>query len=302
MVSKYLDQIFDIADISQNFILINCTLGYNGDVNILCADGTYGEFNTRYQFPFKVALSNQQNYRIIILGKNFKIVELNREKVNYQHGFQVDIDKYCYICRKINGRFKNNLIITDGFGKKINKISIGNMVNDVQTNSNQELWVSYLEEGVYFASFDSIEKNGLNCFDLFGNISYTYEFKPKIAVYYSFNVISENEILINTYSYVGERLALGKIFDKRVDKVIEWKHYTDFLAYYNNMILVENKSIGEKNQKFALLDINNNLKIIKTFEFFGKKKERLNCICGQGDKLLFFGKSKIYSISIKELL
>jgi hypothetical protein len=323
MVDKYLEPVFNSLEISNGLILVNCSLGYNGSINLLFADKKYDcfnikrvknidplgkrEFGYRTVKNFKIRPSLPQNYRLIILGKNHKVVEFNNEKINYTHGMQIDIDTYCFICHTIDEKFRNNVKLTDCKGKMINEFSIGTGVNDIQTNSKRELWVSYSDVGIYSGIFEfekSIEKSGLNCFDIFGNIIYAYSNRPRIDECNSLNVMSENEILINIYSGSLESwYAFGKIIDKTVSKIIEWREFTRFLACSGNKILVEEKLQAEDiKSKFTLLDIGEKAAEIEVFEFFNTKNEKLNCIHAQGDKLYFWRESELYKISIEELL
>jgi hypothetical protein len=219
---------------------------------------------------------------------------------------QIDIDTYCFICHTIDEKFRNNVKLTDCKGKMINEFSIGTGVNDVQTNSKRELWVSYSDVGIYSNLFEeSIEESGLNCFDIFGNIIYAYSNRPRIDECNSLNVISENEIIINIYSGSLESwYAFGKIIDKTVSKIIEWRRSTRFLACSGNKILVEERHQYEEiKSKFALLNIGETItEEIDQFEFFNKKNEKLNYIHAQGDKLYFWRENELYKISIEELL
>ena len=65
--------------------------------------------------------------------------------------------------------------------------------------------------------------------------------------------------------------------------------------------MVERNQSTEVKSKFALLDIEKGTDI-EVFEFFNEEGEKLNCINGQGDKLYFWEKNCLYTISIKELM
>jgi hypothetical protein len=320
MIKKYLEPVFNSLEISNKLILINCSLGYNGSINLLFADNQYDSFNVkqikvadplgkrdlgyRYRKKFKIRPSTPQNYRLIILGENHKVIEFNNEKINYTHGMQIDSDTYCFICHTADEKFRNNVKLTDCRGKTINGFTIGTGVNGVQTNSKHELWVSYSDIGIYSNVLEeSIDQSGLNCFDVFGNIIYAYSSSPRMDECNSLNVISENEITINIYSGSLESwYAFVEIIDKTVSKIIEWKESTRFLARSGNKILTERDQTGEIKSKFALLNIDEKAAEIDQFEFFNKENERLNCIYAQGDTLYFWEENKLYKISIEELL
>jgi hypothetical protein len=320
MVNKYLEPVFNSLEISNELIFINCSLGYNGSINLLFADKQYDIFNVKQRKitdplgkrdfgyrtvkEFKIQPSLPQNYRLTILGENYKVIEFNNEKINYTHGMQIDSDTYCFICHTTDKKFKNNVKLTDCKGKTINEFTIGTGVNGVQTNSKHELWVSYSDFGIYSNIFEkSVEESGLNCFDVFGELIYAYSNRIIIDECNSLNILSENEIIINIYSgSLKSWYAFGKIIDKAVSKIIEWNEYTRFLACSGNKILVERNQTGEIKSKFALLDIGERVTEIEQFEFFNKKNKKLNCIYAQGDKLYFWGENELYKISIEDCI
>jgi hypothetical protein len=321
MINKYLKPIFNSVDFSQELIMVSCSLGYDGNVNLLFADKVYDNLRIRrvknidplgkrdwgYRTVknFKIVPSHPQNYKLFILGNDNKIVELNNKKINYTHGLQIDNDKYCFICRTINTRYRNNVTITNTAGKIMHKFTIGMEVIDVQTNRNHELWVTYSDVGIFGGFFEdtpNIEASGLNCFDLFGNIVYKYKNELFIAEGRSLNVISENETMINIYaSTIKSCNALGIITNKKVSKIIEWGEFTRYFAYWDNKALVERNRSTEAKSKFALLDIEKGTDM-EIFEFCNEEGEKLNCINGQGDKLYFWEKNYLYSVSVKDLM
>lgn len=185
----YLKPIFSSNDIKKDLIFVNCTLGFNGNINLLFANGKYDYLKSRKiknVYPkgkrpewadyrtvknFKIFPETPQNYILFVLEEN-KTLELNNKNINYTNGLQIDSEKYCLAyhskCDAFRNSIEKNCEIFDFNGKLLNEFNIGTGINDIQTNSKKELWVSYGDVGVFQG--DDIEKKGLNCFDVNGNI------------------------------------------------------------------------------------------------------------------------------------
>jgi len=321
IMTRVLEPVYDFSDLYPNFVFVNCSLGYDGNVNILFADGKYDYLKARkvknidpvggkdwgYRIVknYRIYPPNPQDYKLLILDKNNHIIEFRNKNINYTHGLQVDTDKFCFICHTLDGRFRNNAKLTNGNGKILKEFTIGTGVKDVQTNKNHELWVSYTDYGINTNYFKiSHEYSGINCFDTSGNIIYTYNCEPFIDECNSLNVISENEVIISIYTgSLKSCQALGKIRNKSSVDIIEWHEYTYYLAYSNNKILVERNYYSGKNRTiFILLDIKKRFTEIGAYEFVNKKRKILNCIHGENDTLYFWEENALYKVSISELI
>ena len=194
MENVYLKPIFSSGDIKNDLIFINCTLGFNGNINLLFAYKKYDYLKSRKvrnvypkgkkpEWPdyrtvtnFRIVPETLQNYILFILEEN-KTLNLDNKNINYTNGLQIDSDKYCLACHSKTDAFgssiKKNCEIFDFNGKLLNVLDIGTGINDIQTNGKQELWVSYSDIGIFGADYGDnthIEKSGLNCFDINDNI------------------------------------------------------------------------------------------------------------------------------------
>jgi hypothetical protein len=327
MENLYLKPIFSSNDIKEELIFVNCTLGFNGNINLLFADKKYDYLKSRQvrndypkgkkpEWPeyrtvtnFRIFPETLQNYKLFILEEN-KTLDFDNKNMNYTSGLQIDSDKYCLACHSKTDAFRNsiekNCEIYDSNGKLLNVLDIGTGINDIQTNGRQELWVSYSDNGIYGANNgdnDHIERNGLNCFDINGNILYMYDSRPYIDSCDSLNVCSDNEILINIYcGSVETWFALSKIGNKKAEKVLEWRNSTKFIATSGNMVFVENND-GKDNikSKFSLINIENYNGEGIDYEFFNENNERLHCVHAQKDNLYFWKDNNLYKYSIKQI-
>jgi hypothetical protein len=314
-----LSPVFFANEVSEKIIFINCSVGYDRNINLLFADSIYDHLTIkrvkcsdplgknrfsgyRTVKNFKIHPSNLQNYRLVVLGHEINIIELYEENINYTHGIQIDHEKYCFICHIINGEYKNNTKMVNGSAQAVIEFSIGTGVIDIQTNKLHELWVSYNDEAVY--DKQDIGIRGLNCFDVSGKIVYTYEPGPYICDRNALNVLSEEEIVFNAYAPTRTTwYAFIKIKNLEKEIIHEWNNSSHILAYSNNKILVEEKDNSfDINYKFSLLDIDQNYKEIEEFEFYNEQNEKLNCIKCQNNQLLFWQDSKLYKIDMETIV
>jgi hypothetical protein len=323
MENVYLKPIFSSNDIKENLIFINCTLGFNGNINLLFADKKYDYLKSRKvrndypkgmkkpEWPdyrtvtnFRIFPETLQNYKLFILEEN-KTLDLDNKNINYTNGLQIDSDKYCLACHSKTDAFGNSIVknceIYDFNGKLLNVLDIGTGINDIQTNAKQELWVSYSDNGIFQG--DGLEESGLNCFDINGNILYSYD-DPSLSMAScdSLNVYSDSEILLNIYGFVETWFALSKISNKKAEKVLEWRNSTKFIAAFGNMVFIENND-GKDNikSKFSLKNVENYNSEGINYEFFNENNERLHCVHAQKDNLYFRKDNNLYRFSIKQI-
>ncbi len=105
--------------------------------------------------------------------------------------------KESYLC--VAGRCdkeEDNAHVFNNNGKLLYSWHVGDGVEDVQTTTNQEVWVSYFDEGVF--SGMQLSGQGLNCFDaqgqvIFGFLTDTVGKAGFICDCYALNVASNND-------------------------------------------------------------------------------------------------------------
>jgi hypothetical protein len=291
MESVYLKPFFSSNDIGKDLIFINCTLGYNGNINLLFADKIYnylepmtvkhympgsGETVIRTLIKFRIFPEAPQNYRLFVLEEN-RILELSNKNINYTHALQIDDDKYCFICHSKKDSFrkfiKKNCEIYNFHGKYIRKFDMGHGIIDIQTNSNKELWVSYSDSGIY-NSDNNVGRAGLNCYDINGKYIYKYDDKSlSIDSCDSLNVYSDTELLVNIYcGNVESWFALSKITNRKPEKLFEWRYGTKYIAILDNKFLFQYCS-SEDDENFTLVNnINEFYNKVILYEFLTRTK------------------------------
>jgi hypothetical protein len=328
MENIFLKPIFFANDLKEDLIFINCTLGFNGNINLLFAEKRYDYLISRQienvypkgkkpEWPtyrtvknFTIFPKTHQDYILYILEEN-KAIELKNKNINYTNALQIDTDKYCFICHSKNDAFRNsikkNCEIYDLKEKLLNKLDIGTGINDVQTNGKKELWVSYSDNGIYGnnpGDNTHIERRGLNCFDINGNIIYMYDSRLFMDSCDSLNVCSDEEILVNIYCGSVELWhAFAKINNKKVEKTLEWKCSTKFIATLDNKLFIEEGdwNDGIHFRHFILVNIENYNGEGIDYDFFNENNERLNCVHAQRDTLYFWTNNCLYKFSINQI-
>jgi hypothetical protein len=323
MENIILKPIFSANDIKDDLIFINCTLGFNGNINLLFAEKRYDYIISRQienVYPvgkrlekptyrtvrnFTIFPKTLQDYILYIPEEN-KVIEVKNKNINYTHGLQIDTDKFCFICHSKRDSFRNsinkNCEIYDSNGKLLNMLNIGTGINDVQTNSKKELWVSYSDIGIYQG--DNLEKKGLNCFNVNGKVLYKYDSRPFMDSCDSLNVYSDNEILVNIYAGSVELWhAFAKINNKKVEKTLEWRCGTKFIAASDNKLFIEEGdwNDGIHFRHFILVNIENYNGEGIDYDFFNENNERLHCVHAQRDTLYFWTNNCLYKFSIKQI-
>jgi len=289
-----LDPIFDRKASSKNFIFVNCSTDYKGQLNILFVEDRYDNKTDNGMF-FKIVPDKPQNYELItLINTTIKSYYLKSQSINYTSAFQINGNSFLFACGRSHYKNKNdydkNCKIFDQNGKKIREFCIGDGIQEIQTNKNSEIWVSYFPIG----------KSGLICFDINGNIC--YEYKPMndnlfISDCYALNVFSENEV----YIYFYTEFFLLKILNKQIDRY--WKFPiigSDTIVISGNKVLSDGGY--DKRQDFILFEVNKKIKKLKKYRFITEKGELLSSVChSQKDKLFFWNDNKLYSVCITDL-
>ena len=294
MKKVILNPVFLSDDFGKDLIFIKCTLGYDGEINMLFVDKKYERFKIKPETP--------QNYRLILPEKN-KVISFDNQNINYTHGLQIDENKYCLACYTRRDSFKNrlnnNCKIFDESGVIINEFPIGSGVEDIQTSNRNEIWISFSDIG-YFQNGGKFRACALICLDEKGEVVHKYKDSPEMCECAGLNVCSDKDILILAYS---GNYAYIVIQNNKLDKKIcNYKYISYSFAFLNNKFLIENRSYSSDNKsKYSLFDISNFEEEIESYDFYNEKNENLSCVHAQKDTLFFWNSKKLYKVSIKEL-
>ena len=290
-----LKPVFSSKDFGDDLIFINCTLGYDGHINLLFADKEY-DCQEVPRFP--------QNYRMIIPEKN-KVIELNNKKIYYTMGLQFDENKYCLICAATSNNAKDHLDkkchIFNFSGKKINEFYIGIGAKSIQTASKNKIFISYDDDG-FLKNENDFSGSALVCINDDGEVIRRYSGLGMIECE-SFNVVSDTNLIINTYP--AERpysYAFAQITRDAMEKYIGCRSSVEYFAVLDNIMLTADPDFFNIVPKYSLIKIDNPDQILDSFEFFCANGERLNCVHAQKDTMYIWKNHMLYKVSIDELL
>lgn len=102
-------------------------------------------------------------------------------------------------------RTVTNADVFDRQGAKQAALKLGDGIADIQTTSDERIWISYFDEGVYGGG--ETEHSGLACLDSGGVVKFRYwedaaepHRLPPIDDCYALNVVSEREVWTTYYS------------------------------------------------------------------------------------------------------
>jgi hypothetical protein len=117
--------------------------------------------------------------------------------------------------------------ILDAQAEQVGVLNLGDAIEDLQTTSDNRIWVSYFDEGVFGGGIGS---NGLVCFDAAGDVKCEFAKLAEISALphvddcYALNVCNEHVWL----SYYSD-FPLIRLKDFHLDKV--WKSFGPIKAF-----------------------------------------------------------------------
>ena len=310
-----LKPIFTSEDFGKDLIFINCTLGYDGNVNLLFADKKYDyqkkgkrEWTLVRSFSqdvkyFQIIPETPQNYRLII-PETKKVIELNNRSINYTHGIQIDKNTFCFACKSTSDFIKNkldkNCHIFDDKGSMLNEFYIGKGVKRIQTAGKNRMWVSYDDVGST-SNKNDFGASALVCIDDSGEVFHRYGLG--MVECECFNAVSEHDLVVNTYPAESPYwYAYAKITSGVLEKKVPCNQSARFIASWNNLIVSVHSAYNSPDQDFSLVDIDKPDEKMAAFEFFSINGEKLTCVHAQKDTIFFWKNKMLYKVSIDELL
>jgi hypothetical protein len=140
-----------------------------------------------------------------------------------------------------------NGYLFDKRGQLVGRILLGDGIEDLQTTTSNEIWVSYSDEGIYgnLGWRKPIGKAGLLRFDMQGKICFQFKGAAGLGPIddcYSLNVVSEREALCRYYS----QFSIVKIYDDQIAH--HWASPakgSSGLAVWGNYLAMQNAYEGD---------------------------------------------------------
>ncbi|PGS49093.1 hypothetical protein [Bacillus sp. AFS041924] len=229
------------------------------------------------------------------LDGEIKKVYLPKVKNSYTYAQPMD-DNWLLVSSRTDYEDELNATIYDIYGNFLEKFSLDDAIEDVQTTKNSNIWVSY---------FDENTNSGLSCFNNKGQLSFefseyvrqTNNQLPYIEDCYALNVISEETIYIYYYSDFPLVKLTKNSFE--IIKNIPIKGSSAF-AIHKDYALFDN-GYNQKG-KMHLFSMTN--KTLISFYLLDKNGKVLNYnyAVGRGSKLYFKKDKDVYLLNLEDFL
>jgi hypothetical protein len=161
--------------------------------------------------------ANKPNHFSIhyLVGDDWQRTNLEETNENFCTIQPLGRDHWLLVRGRAESEKDQNATVFDMDGRPQWSFHAGDGIEDVQTSENEEIWISYFDEGVF--GDVSLGKAGLVCLDSHGKILYQYN-DPTIADCYALNVCSARE----TWLYYYTDFPLVRLMDRRPDGI--WRN------------------------------------------------------------------------------
>ncbi|WP_142346585.1 hypothetical protein [Bacillus cereus] len=221
-----------------------------------------------YQFK-KMSLDYKQNVILLVKDNQNRpfIIDLDKNNVNINiFNLNVDIDVESVLCmQRIGEKWllifhyeDDNAVIYNADGSEYVKFYIGEGVQDCQVDVNEDIWVSYCDEGIFGES--PIGANGIVAFDSTGQLifdsydQYVEQYNiPYIDDCYAMNVI-DGDVWLYYYS----EFPLVQMKDKKIHMSWNEIHVTRKI-WSKSFAVAQGKVVFiTQDKKLVVYDLNNN--------------------------------------------
>lgn len=229
------------------------------------------------------------------LESEIKKIYIPKVKNSYTYAQPID-ENWLLVSSRTDYEDKLNATIYDIYGTFLEKFSLDDAIEDVQTTKSSNIWVSYFDENM---------NSGLSCFNNKGKLSFNFsEYVrqtnnqlPYIDDCYALNVTSDETVYIYYYSDFPLVKLTKNSFD--IIRNIPIKGSSAF-AIHKDYSLFENGY--NQNGKMHLFSMTN--KSLKSFYLLDKNGKVLNYdyAVARGSKLYFIKEKEIYFLNLEELL
>ena len=197
-------KVIDFAKFPTSWGFVTLAADWDGSPIALFADGkpsrpnaaaiaeTPGALWDWYRIPAKA------HYGVHLQGSEPHTICFDRPLEIRPHHIQRLVDGWL-LAESRGGR----AAVYDQSGHFLRSLNLGDGIEDIQTTPNDQIWVSYFDEGVYGSE---IGRYGAVCFDYHGNLQFKYgEFAerhglPYIDDCYAMNVNGAGDVWLSYYS------------------------------------------------------------------------------------------------------
>lgn len=236
-----------------------------------------------------------------LAGTDWQRVDLEETHENFHFVQPLDREHWLLVRGRADGKADPNATVFDMNGRKQRSFHVGDGIQDVQVSEDNEIWISYFDEGVFGDT--ELGKAGLACLDPLGNVRLLYNEQsdetnlPFIADCYALNVCSSKEVWLYYYT----DFPLVRLLNRKVDRI--WRdlpvHGSNSFAVGHNRVVFCG-SYDKRNRLF-LVDLNSmSIEEIEIVDVLGHPIEDFRGI-GRRSVLYLWTSEGLYRLDINEL-
>lgn len=304
-----LSPLFKIPKKYNDFELVNISIGRDNAIYILLVDIKPALDGEGF---VKVGTKKKHNYKVLICVDEF-ISEIdipdqkwnNNQKWNYHYVQPIGNNNLLLVCGRSAKRSKEdfdlNAAIFDYDGKEQKRFLLGDGIQDVQVTSEDIIWTSYFDEGVfgnYGWGNNPIGKSGLVSWDKEGKmLSEQKDFR--IYDCYALNVDEKN-----IWFYYYDEFKLVHMYgDKHKDYKVG-TNGSDGFAISDKTVLMRGGYEERNSYLLAHLLKDGTIHREGQVEFFDENEDKIetNLFSNRKGVFVFFWKEAIYKVDVKEVL
>jgi hypothetical protein len=307
--------IFSLKDIGDEYTFINCSFGYDGNINLLflrSAAEDAIENRKKDICDFELFSAYPQEYLFVKLSENIEKITFSGKHIHYTTALQLDENKYLFACTRSleaeesGDTITHNCEILDKNGDVLSSFYIGQGVTGIQTNSKHEILIAHYDRDV----FGEIESSGLTQHGEDGKRKNIY-----LGCYVvdcdGLNVESDNTIWAYVYKapdHINNNEkwnSLIKLTNKKFEKMWDYKYLRPHIAVSGDYVfLSETRWTGNRCDEYSgkIYKLENEPEFVEEYEFYNSSNTALEIYRAQRDLILCWADNCLYKICMTELL
>lgn len=198
-----LTQVADLAEFAKSRNVVTVTAGPVGDVLFLLLEQPL-DYKTKGKGAIfaKHFAEKPNRFRICrLLNGSTHCVDLPETRDNYHQIQPLGRNQWLLVRGRSDGGSDMNAHIYSDDGLLLRTFHAGDGIEDVQTTSDGDIWVSYFDQGVYGS--DELGHHGLVCFDENGRLNFAFSSLPDvpdISDCYALNVACKDDVWLYYYT------------------------------------------------------------------------------------------------------
>jgi hypothetical protein len=288
-----------------DFSLVSASLGPRNEICILTIKNT--PERTDNMFPLTITSTPQQYQVLLITPYKTKIIEINDVNWNFHYAQPIERNNVLLVGARSeyydNNEYDLNGRIFNEHGVMQRQFLLGDGIQDVQTTTNDTIWTSYFDEGVFGNNGwnDPIGKYGLRSWSKDGQHKYKYHASENhfIADCYALNVISDDDV----WFYYYTDFELANIKNETIYYYPVNVHGSDGFILSDDHVLF--RGGYDDHDVYTLYQIKNGmLKKVSNIEFVDENNEKIISIevsC-RGSIMLLLSNKGLYTVDLRRIL